>query len=149
MTNEPPTKMSRLHWLWIAPLSIAAIFLAEAHTVPFAFEVLKLAWRRWTWAGLFSPSAYFCWSVVVASVFYPFLIILVATASLSSPSSSTLSIPRRCFYILLAAIVVVLLPFVTDALIWGSFPFAIDNSGVHRLRLIPFIPWPDAPFGEI
>ena len=149
MSTESPAQMSRWHWLWIAPLSISAVLLAEAHTVPFGFDVLKLAWHRWTWAGLFSPSAYFCWSVVVASVFYPVLIILVGIAQLSAPSNPTLSTRKRCFYILLAIVSVALLPFVTDALIWGSFPFSVDNIGIHRLRLIPFIPWPDVPFGEI
>jgi hypothetical protein len=48
------------------------------------------------------------------------------------------------FLILLALSV----PLVTDALIWGSFPFNIDNKGVARLRLIPFLPWPDGSFGE-
>jgi hypothetical protein len=59
MTTESSTQMSRWHWLWIAPLSISAVLIAEAHTIPFGFDVLKLAWHRWTWAGLFSPSAFF------------------------------------------------------------------------------------------
>jgi len=39
-------------------------------------------------------------------------------------------------------------PFVTDFLIWGSFPFNIDNDGVSRLRMIPFVPWPSGQFGQ-
>jgi hypothetical protein len=149
MTTESSTQMSRWHWIWIVPLSLSAVLVAEAHTIPFGFDVLKLAWHRWTWAGLFSPSAHFCWLVVLASVFYPVIILSVAIGHLAPSINSTLSTPRRCVYILLAIVTIVLLPFVTDALIWGSFPFTIDSSGAHRLRLIPFIPWPDVPFGQI
>jgi len=51
-------------------------------------------------------------------------------------------------YILAIVLAIFLLPFATDALTWGSFPFNIDNSGVHRRRIIPFIPWPEGKFGE-
>jgi len=40
-----------------------------------------------------------------------------------------------------------LLPFVTEALVWGSFPFIIDDQGISRLRMIPFVPWPSGHFG--
>lgn len=57
-------------------------------------------------------------------------------------------IPSRRIYITLIVVAIFVLPFVTDFLIWGSFPFSIDNNGISRLRMIPFIPWPDGHFGE-
>ena len=56
-------------------------------------------------------------------------------------------IPRRRIYITLIVAAIFVLPFVTDFLIWGSFPFNIDNNRISRLRMIPFIPWPDGHFG--
>lgn len=57
-------------------------------------------------------------------------------------------IPSRRIHITLIVVAIFVLPFVTDFLIWGSFPFNIDNNGISRLRMIPFIPWPDGHFGE-
>ncbi len=35
-----------------------------------------------------------------------------------------------------------------EAIIWGSFPLEFDQAGIGRLRLIPFIPWPDRAYGS-
>jgi hypothetical protein len=51
-------------------------------------------------------------------------------------------------YALLLILGIFLLPFATEALMWGSFPFTFDSHGTGRLRMIPFVPWPSAGYGE-
>jgi hypothetical protein len=145
--KESAHQMPRWNWFWLAPSSVLVFIMVEQHTFPFALQVVRLSWQRWNWGGLFSPSAYFCWSVIVASVITPIQGLLYAVALVSSRTDLSSGAGRRYLQALLVFVVVLLLPFVTDALIWGSFPFTFDSAGVGRLRLIPFIPWPNAPFG--
>ena len=58
------------------------------------------------------------------------------------------AVPRRYLVAILLVAAVFVLPLLTDFLTWGSFPFNIDNDGVSRLRMIPFMPWPSGQFGE-
>jgi hypothetical protein len=54
--------------------------------------------------------------------------------------------------LLLTAVLVVAAIWVSEIflqfLIWGSFPLPVDAQGNERLRLIPFLPWPNQPFWE-
>jgi hypothetical protein len=133
------------HWIWFLPYCLVALLVVEKHTLPVAFSLVKLAYERWVWAVLLSPSAYFCWAVVLGSVVWPFygfrFITIALTADLENPR-------RRALCVVLLAVAILLIPFVTDFLTWGSFPFGIDDQGVSRLRLIPFIPWPEGHLGE-
>ncbi len=144
MTPEVAQNASRWHWLWFGPLCALTLLMSEGHTLPYAVRVFQLGWQRWFWGALLSPSADFCWTVVIFSVVAPILGLFFAVSSMFSTSGSR----RRYLQSVLILAAVLLLPFLTDALIWGSFPFTIDNEGVHRLRMIPFFPWPDAPFGQ-
>jgi len=42
---------------------------------------------------------------------------------------------QRWHYLILLIVVIFLVPFITDALMWGSFPFIFDDAGVARLRM--------------
>jgi hypothetical protein len=121
------------HWLWFLPLSLLVLLLVERHTVVFALVALKVAWERWSWAVVISPSAAFCLSVIMFSVVFP----------LYGLSTVGLLVAGRAQWrwTLLLVAVILLFPIVTDVLIWGSFPLTYDNEGVARLRMIPFIPW--------
>jgi hypothetical protein len=35
---------------------------------------------------------------------------------------------------------------IIQLILWGSFPLPIDKEGYVRVRMIPFLPWPDTPF---
>lgn len=63
---------SRWHLLWLIPVCVLVFLFVEQHTIPLAWQILKLAKERWVWAVLFSPSAYFCCTVMVASVTWPY-----------------------------------------------------------------------------
>ncbi len=148
MSTQDPSEQRRLrrlslgwHWLWFLPFCVVVVSLVERHTVTYAFAVLKLGWQRWSWGGVLSPSAFFCLIVVLASVIWPvlglgFVALLVAARQ------------RWRYSVLLIVVGIFLLPFIADALMWGSFPFTFDDEGVARLRMIPFVPWPSAHFGE-
>ena len=134
------------NWLWFLPLCIAVLFFVEGHTVPLAWQLLKLGHRRWTWGALFSPSAYFCLGVIAASIFWPIQALTIVSSIVTAVDPHN---PRgrfvRAFVIVF---LIFLLPVITDALLWGSFPFTFDRNGIARLRMIPFIPWPSGNFGE-
>jgi hypothetical protein len=135
------------NWLWFLPLCIAVLIFVEGYTVPFAWQLLKLGYRRWTWGALFSPSAYFFLSVLMVAVFSPLEGLLIVSAVVRAESYG-LTGKRRYFYASAIIIFIFLVPLLTDALAWGSFPFTYDNHGDGRLRMIPFIPWPSGRFRE-
>jgi hypothetical protein len=128
------------HWLWFLPICVLMLALVERHTITYAFAILTLGWQRWSWGALFSPSALFCLHVVAASVLYP-IFGLVSVVLLISARQ-----PWR--YSLLLILGIFVLPFIAEALMWGSFPFTFDDQGIARLRMIPFIPWPTGHYGE-
>ncbi|WP_316178772.1 hypothetical protein [Bradyrhizobium sp. SZCCHNRI1009] len=128
------------HWLWFVPLCVIVLAFVERHTVSHAFLLIKLGWHRWTWGALISPSAAFFLGVIATSIIWP-LYGLAVVAFLV-----TVRQPWRWAVLMIAG--VLLLPFVTDLLTWGSFPFIFDNTGSARLRMIPFLPWPSGAYGE-
>jgi hypothetical protein len=128
------------HWFWFLPLCAVVLLLIERHMVVYAFLVLKLGWQRWTWGGLLSPSMALCIGVICASVVGP----LYGLGSVASLVAAR----QQWRWAILLIVVILLFPFVTDTLIWGSFPFTFDNEGVARLRMIPFIPWPSGSYLE-
>ena len=143
-TDDTRERRLGWHWLWFGPVCAAMLYSVEGHTAPNAFRLLKLGYHRWSWGALFSPSAFFCLVVMAASIYWP-IQGLALTASFVTADDE---MPRRYLIVILLVVAVFVLPFVTDFLTWGSFPFNIDNDGASRLRMIPFIPWPNGQFGE-
>jgi hypothetical protein len=133
------------HWLWFIPLCLLVLLVVELHAVHLVLAALKLGRQRWDWGGLFSPSAWLCANILWFSVVAP-LVGLAAIAFLVK-SRNEFNTKQRWLYSVLLVIVIFVFPFVTDALISGSFPFIIDDDGVSRLRMIPFIPWPSGDVG--
>ena len=128
------------HWLWFLPLCAVVLSAVERHTIIYAVAILKLGWERWSWGALFSPSADFCLTVVVASVVWP----LVGLGSVALLVAGR----QRWRYSVLLIFGIFLLPFITEALMWGSFPFTFNGQGNPILRMIPFIPWPIGNYQE-
>jgi len=143
--NSRPPKKGKLgwNWLWFLPLCALVLWVVERHSIEHGFVLCKLAYQRWSWWALVSPSAYFCVSVVSFSIYFPINSIVLISSLIAADG-----LKRRYVYVCLLVAAVFLLPFLIDALTWGSFPFNRDDDGVHRLRLIPFIPWPQGPYGD-
>ena len=145
---EVARRPSRLHLVWLLPVCVVVFLFVEQHTIALVWQLLKLAKHRWVWAVLVSPSAYFCWTVMMASIFWPYQGLVVAVNLIRSPlTPGAWQAKTVCFAVLFVASVLVL-PLVWDFLLWGSFPFSIDDEGVSRLRMIPFLPWPGGSLGK-
>lgn len=142
MGEGPASKMG-WNWLWFTPACAGVLFFVEGHTASHAFQLLRLAYQRWSWGALISPSAYFCLTVILVSVAVPIQGLAYVRALTTGMDTR-----KRNLYVALIIVTIFLLPLLTDALTWGSFPFNFDNRGLGRLRMIPFIPWPDGPFGQ-
>jgi len=134
------------NWLWFIPLCFAVLYWVEGHTVAYAYGAFKFAYQRWSWATLLSPSTYFCLSSIIVSVWWPLRGLRFIFSVVTSGDETI--VRRRYLCAFLLAVAIFLLPFVTDALIWGSFPLGFDNAEVSRLRMIPFLPWPEGHYGE-
>src|ERR1041384_2947206 len=59
------------HWVWFLPYCLLVLLVVERHTVSYALTLLSLGYKRWLWVALLSPSAYFCLSVMLASITSP------------------------------------------------------------------------------
>jgi hypothetical protein len=134
----------RWHWLWFIPLCILILAWVESYTVKKAIAVISLIRQRWDWGVVISPSGDFCFTVLMVSVLWPLIGLFLIAVVVSSRVE--LTIRQRVIYSLLLTIGIIALPFVADALIWGSFPFEIDDQGFSRLRMFPFVPWPGYRF---
>ena len=99
------------HWLWFLPLCVIVLLLVERHTVVFGFAALNVAWERWSWAVVISPSAAFCLSVIMFSVVFP-------PCGLGAVGFLVAARAQWRWTLLLVA-VILLFPIVTDVLIWG------------------------------
>lgn len=130
------------NWLWFLPLCVLVLLLVERHTLLYAWQVLKLGYARWRWFALFSPSADFCISAILFSVWWPFWGLAAVYRVFTAGNKNTLG-KRYLYSLIIAVAIFFLFPLVSDALIWGSFPFAEG-----RLRMFPFIPWPSGAFGQ-
>lgn len=81
----------------------------------------------------------------MASICLPLYLLLLIPSTFAETTEAR---AKRCALVVALVLLALVIPFITDAIVWGSFPFNIDNNGVARLRLIPFIPWPEGKFGD-
>jgi hypothetical protein len=142
------SRPSRWHLLWLIPVCVLVFLFVEQHTIPLVWQLLKLARERWVWTVFFSPSAYFCWTVMIASVTWPCQGLIISLRLVRSHLRPGQSQAKVVGFAVLFVASVLVLPIVWDFLLWGTFPFNFDNEGVSRLRLIPFFPWPSGSPGE-
>ena len=144
LTNGPSLKLG-WHKCWLIPVSLLAILNPERYLIASGFTLLSLCYQRWVWAALISPCTYLFLSITIGSFFLPIQCLQVLVVVLKSRRE----IERRAyhFYVLTLLLVIFLCPLLISALQWGTFPFIIDTQDVHRLRMIPFIPWPGR-YGE-
>jgi hypothetical protein len=142
-TNVAPTRKWGLgwHWIWFLPVGGLVLLFTERHLIGLTVFAARLAWQRWTWGSLISASADLCWGILAASLLLPI--------SLLAFSGICVASRKPWYHAALAIVAVLLLPFATDFLVWGSFPFIFDGEGVARLRMIPFLPWPAGHYLEL
>jgi hypothetical protein len=117
----------------------------EGHALHLSRMLSGVILKRWSWGVLFSPAAAVCLGAVLASFLIPLKGIALVITFLFEKETKA-SFRSRVVPVAAVALFVLLLPFLTDAIIWGSFPLTVDNAGWHRLRIIPFIPWPSGGY---
>ncbi len=128
--------------IWYIPLSAAVVFYLAIPNAESGYHNVALTFSRFTWAIFISPSAYLFFSSVLASVFLPLQLLLLIPAFFD-PSNSGYGRRYVVSFGLIAGIAVSCVIF--QVVIWGSFPLPTDQDGSIHLRMIPFLPWPEAP----
>jgi hypothetical protein len=115
----------------------------EGHAIHLSRMLSGVVVKRWSWGVLFSPSAAVCVGAVLASLLLPLqgMALVIGFLFEGKPSFRSRVVPVAAI-----ALFVLLLPLLTDTIIWGSFPLTVDDAGWHRLRMIPFIPWPSGGY---
>jgi hypothetical protein len=127
--------------LWFGPFVLATLYFVEGHIIGLAVGLAILAYERWSWLALLSPAAAMCLAALIYSMWLP-VHGLIYTFSVAT---STERSGWRYWEIALTAVFTFLLPFVTDAITWLTFPFPISDGGFFVVRLIP---WPTGRYGK-
>lgn len=107
------------------------------------WELLATIHRRWTWAALLSPAADTFFPEMLGAFFVPMLMLL------NIPTFFDTEHPAHSNRFLFSGLTVLgagVSCFIVLTLMWGSFPLDVDANHMVHLRMIPFIPWPDAEF---
>ena len=97
-----------------------------------------------SWGVLLSPAAYLYFTTLISTIFFPVQMLSVIPTYFDMKATGLYS--RRYKWTLLTLVGICAGEFLKLALIWGSFPLEVDSSSHVRLRLIPFLPWPDREF---
>ncbi|MFZ0591971.1 MAG: hypothetical protein WAM39_16015 [Bryobacteraceae bacterium] len=122
------------HWVWFLPLCLAVLFIVEGHTVPYVLRLFALAYHRWSWGALFSPSAYFCSVAAGASLILPIQGLVFVSKIVTS--SFEITNRQRATYSIVIVFVVFLLPALTDIFAEIRLPnFALSSNWQPRNRV--------------
>lgn len=127
--------------LWYVPLAAFSLSIAAFNGVE-GYKYGRVIMSHWAWSLLFSPATG-CWiGATLTSIHIP-LTLLATVATFFDPSGDVYTKRYRaaagCFGLMLVLV------FGTWILAWGSFPLEFASDGLYT-RMIPFIPWPTAPF---
>jgi hypothetical protein len=119
-----------INFRWIFAVGAAFIFLAAVVAAMMNIEKL---WRDWSWGFLLSPSAWAFSATLYMTIALPITMIR---------KDYRMGFLESLFTLL----ILVVWFFVCQFILWGSFPLIHDPDGTQRIRMIPFIPWPNRSF---
>jgi hypothetical protein len=134
--------------IWYGLLWVALI-MALLPILRLDYELIQTEFRRWTWAIFISPSAYVFFSALVGSLVGPFqMLLLVPVFFVKETGDGQVNgmYKRRYIWTLFVILGIVAAEIAILTLMWGSFPLDVDAQHRVRLRMIPFIPWPEGGF---
>jgi hypothetical protein len=128
--------------LWL--VFIAAVF----PVLHLDYDLLQTEFRRWSWAIFISPSAYVFFGALIDTAAAPVWMLLLVPAFFSKQSDGEVNptYKRRYAWTFLVIAGIFVIEIVNLTIMWGSFPLGVDAQHYIRLRMIPFIPWPDGGF---
>jgi len=129
--------------LWI-------IYCVELENILVAWRNLKWIFIPLSWKSFISPSAVVFNIANILTIFVPIIIILIIPIFFDKEQPTFWNkqqyfYKRRYLWAALAIISLFVLMFILTIIIWGSYPVIIDEGKNIRLRMIPFIPWPNYP----
>jgi hypothetical protein len=127
--------------LWYVPLFAFVIWYFALPNARAAYDNIGIVFRHWTGILLVSPSAWLFFATTVYSVFLPIHFMLFIPRFYSTDAEGA-TYDRRYLFSLLVLVALVILVFVTQLVIHGSFPLCWQSSGVERIRLVPLLPCP-------
>lgn len=130
--------------IWYALLWVLLLW-ALIPIVHFDYDLLRLVFRRWTWGLLISPAADMFFALLSGSIAGPILMLLLIPLFFANQKENA-KYNRRYSWTLLLLLGIVVGEFVIVTLMWGTFPLEVDAQNYIRLRMLPFIPWPDRQF---
>jgi hypothetical protein len=125
------------------PLYAITLVLLVTH-IKWVVESVRAVVPAWHWFYLFSPSVDVYMTTLVSVIFIPIRALILLTAMVSSKEKLTLKEHLSFIAIWVALLFGGLL--LAHVINWGSFFVDYDIDGTQRLRIIPFIPWPNRPF---
>ena len=132
----------RANLIWYIPLSVAVFFYLVIPDIISGYHNVTLVINRFSWLVFVSPAAYTFFSCVLASVFLPVQLMLMVPALFDRESSTY---GRRYLWSFGIVMAIAVACFILQVIIWGSFPLPVDHEGYIRVRMIPFLPWPETP----
>jgi hypothetical protein len=129
--------------LWI-------LYCVELENTLVAWRNLKWIFIPLSWKSFISPSAVVFNIANILTIFVPIIIILIIPIFFDKEQPTFWNkqqyfYKRRYLWAALAIISLFVLMFILTIIIWGSYPVIIDEGKNIRLRMIPFIPWPNYP----
>jgi hypothetical protein len=109
-----------------------------------AYANAKLVFKYFSWLLFISPSAAFCLTLTLAAIFLPIVLMLYIPTYFERTDENT-AFRKRYIYTIVTVVAIWLAVLLIQFLIWGSFPIGFDKENYVHIRMIPFIPWPEAP----
>ena len=125
-------------------------YYVELENIIVALRNLKWIFIPLSWKSFLSPSAIVFNIANILTIFVPIIIMLIIPLFFDKEQPTFWNkgqyfYKRRYLWTALAIISISVLMFTLTVIIWGSYPVIIDEKKNIRLRMIPFIPWPNYP----
>ena len=139
--HENIVTMMRLNLLWYFPVGLAVMSFFVVPNFNSGYHNVALVFSRFSWVIFLSPAAYMFFSCVLWSVIMPFQLLLIIPSFFGADSGFY---QRRYLWTIAVLVSLVAACVVQQVIIWGAFPLPADTNGIIRLRIIPFLPWPDS-----
>lgn len=136
-------KTMQYNLLWYTPLFIWVIIYFVVQNIISGYHNSITIYRRFSLLIFVSPSAYLYFTSLITSVFLPIKLCLIIPAFFEK-NNRLFNKRYLCVFGIIA--IIWLSALIIQFILWGSFPLPVDKQGYIRVRMIPFLPWPDAPF---
>jgi hypothetical protein len=131
-------------------LVLLILYYVELENIIVALQNVRWVFKTLSWKSfllILSPSAYVFYIANLLTISVPIVILfIIIPIIIWNREQFPDFYKRRYLWTALAIISIFVLMLILTVIIWGSCPVEIDGERNIRLRMIPFIPWPNSPF---